>query len=160
MDPTTKFQHALPYTVLLVSPPLAALYTTRAQSSTHSDSCSKCGSYLLDGNAIIRLVHLKTLKTRALRRTCRACGSTNELPLDAERPAPNPLARGDHPSHTPPIPQELKPTPESLPPAQKKSRSKRKTGLQDILSRSREKQKEEQRRNDGQVGLAAFLSNL
>jgi RNase P subunit RPR2 len=149
MHPTTKFQLALPYTVLPVSPPLAALYTIRAQSSTHSDSCSKCGSYLLHGNAIIRLVRLKRPKppgTRVLQRTCRACGSTNELPLDAECPASIPLARDDHPSP-------------SLP-AQKRSRSKRKTGLQDILSRSREKQKEEQHRNDGQVGLAAFLSNL
>jgi RNase P subunit RPR2 len=146
MDPTTsKFKHALPYSVLRVSPSLAALYTTR--HTTHSDSCSKCGSYLLNGNATIRLVRQPK---RSLRRTCHACGWTNELVINA-------LSRDD------PISQEPTPVPDSLPlpPSKSKPRPKKKTGLQDMLARSREKQKDEQsRRSDGQVGLAAFLTDL
>lgn len=155
MLPVAKFQLALPYLVLPVSPSLAALHTTRVQSFIHSDSCSKCGSYLLHGNATIRIVRLKRPNhptARALRRLCHACGCMNELMIDAESPDPP----------SPSILQEPMLAPESLlPPSQSKPRPKKKIGLQDMLSRSREKEKEEQsRRNDGQVGLAEFLTHL
>jgi hypothetical protein len=162
-DPTSKFQHTLPYAALRVSPALAALYTSRPQSYSHSDSCSKCGSYLLDGNATIRVVRLRRPKlpnARALRRTCHPCGCINELLIDLDNTPFNP-PKHDDPS--PSITQEPTPTPGSLPlpPTQTKPRLKKKTGLKDLLSLSREKEKEGQsRRNDGQVGLAAFLSNL
>lgn len=147
MLPTCKFQHALPYAALRVSPSLAALYTSGAQSTSHSDSCSKCGSYLLHGNATIRVIRLRKPRKRVLQRRCHACGCNNELHIDAESVA------FDNPS---PIPRK-----EPTPPTQTKPRPKKKTGLQEMLSRSREKVKEEQSsRNDGQVGLAAFLSSL
>jgi hypothetical protein len=146
-SPTSKFQRALPYIVLPVSPQLAALYASRVPSP---DSCSKCGSYLLNGNATIRVIRLSTTK-KALRRTCHACGCMNDLPIE-----PDSISHALQPS----APQEPTITPEPLPPPQTKSRPKKKTGLQDMLSRSRQKQNEEQRNNEGQVGLAAFLSNL
>jgi len=145
---TTKFQQSLPYAVLHVSPSLAALYTTRAQSFTHSDSCSKCGSYLLNGNATIRVVRLTRPRARAMRRTCHACGWSNDLLIDTENPASSPHASVELPSSI---------TQEPI----LKSRSKKKSGLQNMLSRSREKKKEEQScKDDGQVGLAAFLAHL
>lgn len=155
MLPTCKFQHALPYVALRVSPSLAALYTSRAQSPGHSDSCSKCGSYLLHGNATIRVIRLKRSRklpiARALRRTCHACGYTNELRIDTDSIPPI------HDNHPPPIAHE--PTSPVPPPTQAKHRPKKKTGLQEMLSRSREKVKEE-KSHDDQVGLAAFLSTL
>jgi RNase P subunit RPR2 len=151
VNPTIKFQQALPYSVLRSSPSLAALYTTRTLPSLHPDSCSNCASYLLNGNATIRLVRLRQPNfVRALRRTCHACGWINEIRFNTEE---NPASRDVS------ISQQPTPAPDSL--QIPRARPKKKTGLHDMLSRSREKQKEEQsRRSDGQVGLAAFLSNI
>ncbi|TFK43478.1 hypothetical protein BDQ12DRAFT_675047 [Crucibulum laeve] len=96
MDPsqnvTARFQKALPYTLLPLSPRLAALHTARARAQPHAasfpDSCSKCGTYASASTSHISVKRMKrstqfnASSTRVLRRTCRACGDVIDTPLD------------------------------------------------------------------------------
>jgi hypothetical protein len=175
-DPTTsKFRDAFPYTLLSVSPALAALHSRKGGCE---DWCSKCRSYLLAGSAEIQTVHMKKRKrtlppTRVLRKTCRACGWENDT-LIAPKP-PSSVSRTSSASVEPrsikalPIsaasPIQKQPAPSSLPlsPVQIKARPKKKPGLQEMLARNRQKTEQAQQKNrDAQVpgGLAAFLNGL
>lgn len=176
---TSKFQEACAYAVLPVSPALAALYTNKSLYSSKSrDWCSKCGSYLLNGTAEIRLKSQKRRhpSRRAIRITCGSCGWGTDthtgsgistlLPSDHIPPVePSPLSSSlsssslPSPLSTPPLVAQI-PSPSS---AQQKSRNKKKSGLQVLLSRNREKEAQKQSdRKDNQMsgGLAAFLSGL
>lgn len=177
-DPTSKFRDALPYAVLRVAPALAALHSTKGRGE---EWCFKCGSYLLSGNAEIQVTRMKKRKramplTRFIRKTCRCCGWSNDTPIAAQ-PSPS-VSRipsvnvESQPIKTLPISTALPVTPPiqnqptlsstHLSPAQPKLRSKKKTSLQEMLSRNRQKTEQAQQNGEGQVpgGLAAFLSGL
>ncbi|KAG6866459.1 hypothetical protein C0991_003977 [Blastosporella zonata] len=174
---TAKFRNARPYAVLSISPALAALYTSQSTlSSVNTDWCSKCGSYLLNGDAETRIVRLKSRKgrppTRALRTICRCCGWHIDILLGSERtaihvvpsdnlistPSPAPFTPSIPPSHlsTPPPSSSSQ---ESS--AQAKTRSKKKSGLQLLLLKNREKVTQERNGSPASGGgLSAFLSGL
>ncbi|RDB22666.1 hypothetical protein Hypma_010107 [Hypsizygus marmoreus] len=170
MDPSTsKFLEARPFAVLPVSPPLAALYATQTpELANNADWCSKCGSYLLNGAAEIRIVHDR--KQRALRRTCRGCGWKIETlagrgyPTSLTAQKANPLPSSPSPVLPAPTPQIPSPSP-SMPSSAvpTKARSKKKSGLQMLLSQNRDKETQRLGKKDGEAasgGLAAFLSGL
>lgn len=174
-DPTSKFRDALPYAVLRVAPGLAALHSTKGRGE---EWCFKCGSYLLSGNAEIQVTRMKKRKramalTRLLRKTCRCCGWSNDTPIAAQPPPSvsrtsslnvesQPIKTLPPLPATPPIQKQPMLSSTYLPPAQPKLRSKKKTGLQEMLSRNRQKTEQAQQNREGQVsgGLAAFLSGL
>lgn len=183
-DPTIRFQHTLPYLLYSVSPQLAALHATRArrlsphQIQSPSSTCPKCGAYLLAGNSSTRSLRLHSGKPphcRALRRLCFACGGVQITRFDVTD-TPVALASSTMLTHASPspslplvdVPRKSKlgpsPTLPCPPPAisqQPKSRPKKKTGLQDLLSRNREKEQKEKNSKPGaQGGLAAFLEGL
>ncbi|EIW61961.1 uncharacterized protein TRAVEDRAFT_70191 [Trametes versicolor FP-101664 SS1] len=72
------------------------------------------------------------------------------------RLAPTPASSSSSPGKTS---GSFAKTPESQAPAQAKARPKQKTGLQTLLARNREKQKQEDKKRDRQ-GLSAFLQGL
>ncbi|KAF9464498.1 hypothetical protein BDZ94DRAFT_1256585 [Collybia nuda] len=175
MDPTAKFRNALPYAVLPVSPTLAALHATTGRGK---EWCLKCGSHLLSGNAEIQVIRMKNRKRalplpRLLRKTCRGCGWSNDTPFTTRPPpsvsqtssagaqshnfktlvSPSPLA-------APPTQKQLLSSSVLHPPTQPKQRSKKRTGLQEMLSLNRQKA-EAKKESKGQIGgLATFLSGL
>ncbi|KAJ7283590.1 hypothetical protein C8J57DRAFT_739328 [Mycena rebaudengoi] len=86
MDPdaaTTKFQLALPISLLSVSPSLSALHSIRVQRpSSESHSCRQCGIALHRGESSIRSIRPKAdPSSRALRTTCLACGWVQTVPV-------------------------------------------------------------------------------
>ncbi|KAI0660999.1 hypothetical protein C8Q70DRAFT_1052821 [Cubamyces menziesii] len=102
---TAIFQLALPLVLSPISSHLAALHATRARLLHPADSslahthCSHCGTPFLSSGGRIRSIRKrKKRKTspssgsdaveRVLRRSCRACGRDNDLPLDSSAHAP------------------------------------------------------------------------
>ncbi|THV08490.1 hypothetical protein K435DRAFT_12752 [Dendrothele bispora CBS 962.96] len=88
MDPTTKFQNALPFALLGVSPALSALHVTRIRRSSSNllptDACAKCGTLLRYGGSTTRIVRkAKTSRTRYLQSKCSHCGWTNQKPINS-----------------------------------------------------------------------------
>lgn len=96
---TIKHQLSLPYVLLPASPTLAALHATRVRISNPLESasldtthCSKCGSYVLNGNCEVSLVRNKIRRSskgqghppalRVVRRVCGACGFRDDIPAD------------------------------------------------------------------------------
>jgi len=154
IDPASKFLNARPYAVLPASPTLAALYAS--QSPKHSDWCSKCGSYLLDGTAETRIVRSKGKRphTRVLRRTCGACGERCDTPIGNAEPdlAVHKKAQVLIPS-TPPISQSA---PDS---SQAKARNKKKSALQILLAQHRDRHASVSKAVEP-AGLSAFLDHL
>ncbi|KAG5724980.1 hypothetical protein E4T56_gene12509 [Termitomyces sp. T112] len=153
MDPTTKFLNARPYAVLPVSPALAALYSSHSSSADKTPNwCSKCGSYLLNGGSHVR-IH-KVDVTIESERTTIDVHSQNALTLTT-RPSSSTSSPLISPSHLP--------TPSSTiqeSPAPGKVRSKKKSGLQLLLLKNREKEIQERKSNPTSGGLAAFLSGF
>ncbi|KAH0587654.1 hypothetical protein H2248_006421 [Termitomyces sp. 'cryptogamus'] len=176
MDPTTKFLNARPYAVLPVSPALAALYSSHSSSADKTPNwCSKCGSYLLNGGSHVRIVRLKSQKghsyKRVLRTVCQICQHKVDVTIESERTtidvhSQNALTLTTRPSSStssPLISPSHLPTPSSTiqeSPAPGKVRSKKKSGLQLLLLKNREKEIQERKSNPTSGGLAAFLSGL
>ncbi|KAJ7047310.1 hypothetical protein C8F04DRAFT_1058397 [Mycena alexandri] len=78
---TAKFQEALPYALLSVSPSLSALHSVRIGSSNPS-SCQRCGCALHRGESSVRTVRRPNIsKARAIQTTCMRCGFQWESPL-------------------------------------------------------------------------------
>jgi len=182
---TANYQLSLPFALLSASPSLAALHATRARilhptksaflDSTH---CINCGFYFT--HADIQRPTWKSSSQRVMKRTCRACGFRHEIPVDSGNaglfPSTRQLQLSLHPlsekTHPKPEASSLplssssvgshriaRPSP-TLPPVSK-SRAKKKSGLQDMLSRNREKEaKQREAKNEELGGLAAFLSGL
>ncbi|KAH9899886.1 hypothetical protein C8Q73DRAFT_787731 [Cubamyces lactineus] len=97
---TAKFQLALPFILSPISSHLAALHATRARLLHPADSslahthCSHCGTPFLSSGGRIRSIRKrkkrKTPSTsgsdvveRVLRRSCRACGRDDDVPLSS-----------------------------------------------------------------------------
>lgn len=174
-DPTVRYQQKLVFELLKVSPRLAALHATRGQlhSTTH---CLKCGSYLFNGDGQTRVTRMNrkargsqnSVPPRHLHRSCRICGWKHDTPID-RRGAPLSLASPPASTATAPIvvPERvttlpsLTETQSSVPPSKTRSK-KKKSGLQDLLSRNREieKARSGQQQGQGGLGLAAFLNGL
>ena len=153
MDPASKFLNARPYSVLPASPTLAALYAS--QSHKHSDWCTKCGSYLLDGTAETRIVRNKRQRPhKKLRRTCGACGERYDTPIGNAEPdsavheKPQVLV-----SSTPPISQS------PLDSSQAKARNKKKSALQALLAQNRDRNASVSKAV-APPSLSAFLDHL
>ncbi|KAG6811311.1 hypothetical protein H0H92_008023 [Tricholoma furcatifolium] len=174
MDPaTTKFLNARPYAVLPVSSHLAALYSTRSTPSP--DWCQKCGSYLMNGGAEVRVVRLKSRKDRpskrVMRTVCRSCRSRVDVAINNEAASTN-VVHSDVSSQMPSLSTSLispspspSPAPTVLPTsqessAQAKQKNKKKSGLQLLLMKNREKELQESKSSPASGGLAAFLSGL
>lgn len=78
-DATAKFQQALPYALLPISPSLAALHSVRVQSS---EACHQCGSALHRGESSVRTVRTSSNDiSRAIQHTCLVCGWVKTLPV-------------------------------------------------------------------------------
>lgn len=162
--PTAKFQKTLPYALLAV-PNLAALHARRTAESS-DDWCAKCGYHLHLGDSTARIVH------KAWRRTCGNCQWPNHAPIasvsrsktEVDPPILSQTPRTPVTSHSPsPVPSSHTTTPtrdaESTAVATAKPRMKKKSVLQDMLSRNRQKE-QDRKSNDQPGGLAAFLTNL
>ncbi|KAF5333170.1 hypothetical protein D9611_002478 [Ephemerocybe angulata] len=86
MDPTTRFQQAVPYLLLPVSEPLSALHATRRRlhySPCPDDPnvCAACGSCLHTGTTQYRVARSKSKKSRVAQTTCLACDHVRITPL-------------------------------------------------------------------------------
>ncbi|KAG1752730.1 uncharacterized protein EDB91DRAFT_532914 [Suillus paluster] len=92
---TTKFQTALPFALLSISPSLSALHASRARSlypgefdSSSATYCLRCGSYLLaaDGSLELRRPRRRRKvadkKSNALKITCHRCGFISYSSID------------------------------------------------------------------------------
>jgi RNase P subunit RPR2 len=174
--------------LLPICPPLAALHVTRARllSLTESDPdsahCQKCGSFLFNGNGEIRSRRKRTKRphppadssSRVLQKTCQTCGFRQDVPLHRGNAALFPR-RGStkRPAVEDKIASAVKkdvPRSDVLLPAQssatagpeRSGKRPKRRGLQDMLSRNREKAMgrltEQSRQSEG--GLAAFLGSL
>lgn len=178
---TAKFQEALPYAFLPVSPALAALHTNTKPSDPYI--CSKCGAYLLNGNGQLRLTRLirkgkNTPYTRALRSSCCTCGGKDDLSINMENAAFPParlpsehtvqesvdvMAITVHSPSSSPLPGPVDHSTAIPPTSGPKARPKKKSVLQDMLSRNRRKKEEERSKKQEGLGsgvLASFLSGL
>lgn len=98
---TTKFQTALPFALLSISPSLAALHASRARSlypaefdSSSITNCLQCGSYLLaaDGSVELRRPRKRRKvadkKSNTIKTTCHRCGFVSHTPLDRRETFP------------------------------------------------------------------------
>ncbi|KAJ7276461.1 hypothetical protein B0H12DRAFT_23876 [Mycena haematopus] len=78
-DATARFQTALPYALLPISPSLAALHFVRVKSSFNS--CHQCGCALHRGESSVRTVRSKRPNSRTIQTTCLICGWVHKEPL-------------------------------------------------------------------------------
>jgi len=158
---TLKFQQSLLFVLLNVSSELAALHTSRARRhhpyNNTSNTCKKCGCQLDAGFSHRSFLSHTPTSPSLLRTLCYACGGVQLVPLDKVPESLSildspPTTSTDHSSSNQlPITQAT-----SLRP---KPRSRKKPGLQELLSRNRERQKDQSRLQDGN-GLTAFLGGL
>lgn len=179
-DATAKFQLALPYALLPISPSLSALHSLRVRSS--DNACRQCGCAMHRGESSVRTIRMKA--SRAIQTTCLVCGWVQTLPVARgnaalfprtrkggarssnvveeativpdEKPLPTPVKE---PSKNPPILHQPGPAIVVAPPLPK-SRPKKKGGLQSMLERNKERQSKEKSTGSGPGGLAMFLNNL
>ena len=179
MDPALRFQQTLPYLLNPLSPSLAAIHASRARRQLPDalpqdpSLCPACGYYLSMNSRISR--SSKSKKTRVFQRTCVACQKVQVTRLDPwngpdtlSEPVegtPQPVIAPTDPVKRPEattIPAKNKSELLVSPAASKTSRPKKKTGLQAMLLRNREQEKERMNNTkpDGGGGLSAFLSNL
>lgn len=160
---TVNYQLSLPLILLPASPALAALHATRVRvlhptesaflDSTH---CIKCGSYCTGRTSKTR--KLSQGGGRVMTRTCEACGFRHETPVDRGN-ARLFTRRAQVESGTDqklPVAQPEDALPSPAHPS--RSRPMKKTGLQEMLSRNREKEAKAREKKPG--GLADFLSGL
>lgn len=98
---TTKFQTALPFALLSISPSLAALHASRARSlypveldSSSITNCLQCGSYLLaaDGSVELRRPRKRRKvadkKSNSIKTTCHHCGFVSYTSFDRRETFP------------------------------------------------------------------------
>lgn len=115
---TRKYRVSLPYTLLSISPSLAALHTTRfrrlhpeTSDVLNCSHCEQCGAYVFDGQGSTLLVRQKRKNKRSKssshfqrvsRRTCHVCGFTVDTPISsrATSPARHPLICDPEPTKT------------------------------------------------------------
>lgn len=98
---------------------------------------------------------LPTESSQLFEFTTKALGNPN-FDRPSSQPRSSSVASSTHPAPTLPLHP-----PQPLPPARSKNRSKKKSGLQDMLLRNKEREEKERlKENHGQGGLAAFLSGL
>ncbi|KAG2156120.1 hypothetical protein DEU56DRAFT_221048 [Suillus clintonianus] len=201
---TTKFQTALPFALLSVSPGLSALHASRARSlypeefdPSSTTYCLRCGSYLLAADGSLELHRPRKRrkvtcnKSNALKITCHRCGFVSYTSFDRRETfsklEPTTGAKLSLPS---PIPAEsvssrsdLKSEEERTPSSSRSSvpvdlstvahstrgstsvphaRPKKKTVLQEMLARNREKEavRTKSQQKPPPSGLASFLSIL
>lgn len=98
---TTKFQTALPFALLSISPSLASLHASRARSlypeesdSSSAMNCLRCGSYLFaaDGSVELRRPRKRRKvadkKSNAIKTTCHRCGFISYTSFDKRETFP------------------------------------------------------------------------
>jgi hypothetical protein len=142
--------------LLKVNHRLAAVHAVRARRIDSTTHCTKCGSFLLNGDGEIRIGRKDRRRryhpsaTRVLQKKCRSCGHCQEVTFSRGD------VKGDSPSPTRPQPQQ----PVAVAVTQKKR--PKKTGLQDMLSRNREKEQGrlQAKKVQESSGLAAFLTSI
>lgn len=125
MEPTTRFQQALPYLLLPASQPLSALHSARVLLQSppcpqNPSFCSACGACLHIGTSHSRLVRSKAKKSRVFHTTCLICDHVQMTPLEPSSSpgslssaGPVPDIGDDIPSHVN-SPQAEQPSTESL----------------------------------------------
>lgn len=97
---TSKFRNSIPYTLLPVSPSLAALHTRRTprkDTELVTENCTRCGFYLFAGDSSTRVIRNNAKRrradgadvrssnsktTRARQTTCFQCGWVSVSPLE------------------------------------------------------------------------------
>jgi hypothetical protein len=171
-----------------LSPALAAYHHVRCQKQDALERCSRCGHLLLPGSSPTRVARVARSSKReykrrsdlCMRQACATCGHVNNTLLhpyptdDVTTPSPPPKTvptprthRTDQHDPLPdpgPVPHpHLHSPPHPLPsPSRqtksKKSRPKHKAGLQEMLARNKDRQREAANRDP--VGLATFLHSL
>ncbi|KDR83685.1 hypothetical protein GALMADRAFT_133107 [Galerina marginata CBS 339.88] len=180
MDATFKFQQALPFALLPVSTQLAALHTARTPSQSFPYSCSRCGSELTTSTRVKRSGH-NTHPLRSISATCYACGGVSSILVDRGNATNFPARRKLDSRAIPlqhmlqePVTPLLSPSregPADRPTSAKSPterlmqgaqfKSKKKSGLQEMLQRNREQEKKRTKAEDKKpAGLSAFLSTL
>lgn len=172
---TAKFAQALPFALAPVSTQLAALHTVRSQQPY---SCTRCGSQLA---LRVRSGRQSRGSARAISTTCLVCGGVSnttvqegnaaasfpsrkrrrvaEAELDlSQSKVQEQLLRAPAPAIETPSPS----SPTITHPAQTSQiKSKKKSGLQEMLQRNREKEKKRTQTDQATpAGLSAFLSTL
>jgi len=187
---TTKFQSALPVSLLSISPSLSALHAYRARTlnpdefdSSSPMYCLQCGSYLLAVNGSLELHRprrrRKTTdnKSNTLKSTCHRCGFISYTSFEASRHIPKPTADipsiSDHKPEEEKIPSSSRssaPVASSSPVANSTRgntpvlhpKPKKKTILQEMLTRNRQEEagRMKSQKKASQSGLASFLSSL
>ncbi|KAG1783272.1 hypothetical protein EV702DRAFT_959101 [Suillus placidus] len=98
---TTRFQTALPFALLSISPSLAALHASRARSlypegfdSSSTTNCLRCGSYLLAADGSVELCRprkrrkVADKKSNAIKITCHRCGFISYTSFDRRETFP------------------------------------------------------------------------
>jgi len=121
---TKKYRVSLPYTLLSISPSLAALHTTRFRrlhpetaDILNCSHCEQCGAYVFDGQGSTLLVRQKRKNKRSkspshlqriCRRTCHVCGFTVGTPISSGATSPSrpPLISDPEPPKTDTSPAE------------------------------------------------------
>ncbi|KAG2077357.1 hypothetical protein BDR04DRAFT_1227186 [Suillus decipiens] len=101
MAVTTKFQTALPFALLSISPSLAALHASRARSlypeefdSSSATNCLRCGSYLLAADGSVELCRPRKRRkitdknSNAIKITCHRCGFVSYTSFDRRETFP------------------------------------------------------------------------
>jgi hypothetical protein len=133
---TTRFQTALPFALLSISPSLAALHASRARSlypaefdSSSITNCLRCGSYLLaaDGSVELRRARkrrkVSDKKSNTIKTTCHRCGFISYTSFDRREtfPQSKPTTAAELPSPVPSVSvssrSERKPKEELIPPS-------------------------------------------
>jgi len=179
---TTKFQSALPFALLPISPSLSALHASRAHSLNPQDfdsslHCSQCGSYLLDSSLELhrpRKRRKTEKKSNTLKRNCHRCGFISYTsigrreavtqPMTGHRP---PIPHTSSPSNRKPDDDATAPLSRSSPADHSKQQSAptmhtKKTMLHKMLVHNRQQEVGRMKTQQAisQSGLAAFLSSL
>ncbi|KAJ7228627.1 hypothetical protein GGX14DRAFT_413977 [Mycena pura] len=188
MESTAKFQQALPYALLPVSPSLSALHFARVAPGASPVACHQCGCAFHRGESSVRIVRTasKASPGRTIQTTCLVCGWVQALPISHGNAALFPrtrkggarklestssVAAGKQPTLAHQEATFLRPT---TPPTtmqtiapnlpevgtSEKRRPKKKGGLQSMLERNRERESKEKQSKTGPGGLAMFLSTL
>ncbi|OJA19000.1 hypothetical protein AZE42_00340 [Rhizopogon vesiculosus] len=169
-SPTAKFQSALPFALLPISPSLSALHASRARSLNPNDFdssipiyCLQCGSYLLsDGSLELyrprKRRKIANKKSNSIKCTCHRCGFISYTSIDwsgpsghfpklSEPTSGDKLTPEAYPLHHKPE-EHAAPsvsrssTPESSSPVKPTlyTKPKKKTMLHEMLVRNREKE--------------------
>ncbi|KAJ7068325.1 hypothetical protein C8F01DRAFT_1117760 [Mycena amicta] len=152
LDPTTKFQQALP---LVLPPGLAAVHAVRVGAE---NTCKQCGCPFHSGESSVRLVR------GAVKTTCLVCGWSQAVAAPRRNAGLFPPTRKH--KHIPPKvaePDTNVNVPAQVPQADtrvdKSRRPKKKSGLQAMLEKSRERDAMEKNKAQS-TALSMFLNTL